>query len=314
MALYVAPWNSDCFLSPPFDERLNAATLSFPPRRPGVHTGRETDLKTRKPMTIPTRTASTRPVLALIAVGLFFGAGRIEAQEVTQWPLSDAVNVFFHKFGGIASVDVAEGRLLGQSQLSAVLDPAGVDRIALFQTWGSVAGDAVEIDEERDSVTVKGALGGEKTPEVPRWIEFSESYKKIADGTARLHVDAEYLADATANEPVSYWLRFPAADYDGGQCDLVDKDGAESSLAITGETLAELSGFLATKAVFSKGGWAVTVESDPDTVLSVLDSRAWGGDGIIIKIWEKQPWNPPFSYAKGTKQSFGAKISFKKMK
>lgn len=250
-------------------------------------------------------------VFALIITSIFICLGRTSAQETTQWTLSNGIHVYFNQFGRIDSVGVSDGKLIGQGQLVAVLLSAGDIKTPLFQAWGTVEGDKVDMENTGETVTVKGVLGGQKTPDAPRKIEFTESYKKIADGVLLLHIEAIYLADVTSPEPLSYRLTFPVADYTGGACMLVDQDGVEKTYPIAVEALP-LKGESPRSVRFSKGAWSVTLESVGNTALSVLDSRAWKGDALIVKAWTKQPWNTPFIYATENKQAFDVKITFKK--
>jgi hypothetical protein len=166
------------------------------------------------------------------------------------------------------------------------------------------------MEDKRDVVSVTGVLGGAKTVEEPRQIEFSETYRKIADGVFLLHIEATFLTDASWSLPLSYELRFPVADYDGGRCLLVDQDGGEATYSMEAGAFP-MKGATARKAAFSKGTWSVIVEPSEETMLSILDSREWGDDSLIVRASAKQPWLAPFSYPAGTKQTFEAKITFK---
>ncbi|MFA7343101.1 MAG: hypothetical protein WC003_02240 [Terrimicrobiaceae bacterium] len=236
---------------------------------------------------------------------------RLPAAETTQWPISDAVNVFFSQLGGIASVEVADGKLLGKGHLIASKISAGGDGIPLYQGWGSVAGDRVEMKDGAGEVAVAGALGGGKTAEAPRQIEFTESYKKVADGVFLVHVEATFLTEASWSQPLSYELRFPAADYEGGSLLLVDQDGVEKTYPTDAGALPS-KGATARKATFSKGAWGVIVEPSEETGMNIFDSREWGDDSLLVRVGARQPWLAPFSYPVGTKQTFEVKVAVRK--
>lgn len=240
-------------------------------------------------------------------VGLLWCAHPALAGKPVEWPISNHLTVDITEFGGISKI--TEGGKLVTANGQIFVHKPGKEGV-IFQGSGFVSGNEVDLKHTDDEVTAHGTLLMDKSG-TAKAVEYTVTYKKIADGVMQVRGEVTYLTDSSWSIPAQFSLAFPFAQYTDAQFITLDHESTERTYEIGGSTI-KFTGFGFKSATLTKGKQSITIEPVGErSVINFQDSRAWGGDYLRVDFSMKQVWKTPFEFKAGTKQSFEAKLTFK---